>query len=107
MTKVFLTRLPWDEKLIISLELKLIYYNQASETIAVKLINKDTNFTEKIIKDKIVIKNLKYKINIELVDLIETVIKSKYISKYFNAELPIGTILSFEPLPKIRSIPSL
>ena len=62
------------------LELKLKTYN--TDHIVLSIINKDVNFTEKIIAENIQIQNLVYKLQINNLDKIESVIKSKYLLPY-------------------------
>lgn len=66
------------------LEIKLKTYK--TDNITLSIINKDVNFTEKIIAENIQIQNLVYKLQLNNLDKIESVIKSKYISKYVKSK---------------------
>jgi hypothetical protein len=67
-----------------NLEIKLKTYR--TENITILLSNRDIHFTEKIINQNIQIQNLIFKITINNLDKIDSVIKSKYIPKYVKSD---------------------
>jgi hypothetical protein len=66
-------------------QLNIKIVSHKNEKITFHLSNRDTNFTEKIIQKNIDMKNLRYKITIDLIYNFNHVIRSKYIPKVFNS----------------------